>query len=186
MKVDWHDYVYLKGRGFQNYSGFLGGVVFEDGKSIRKVTETDINAIVANQRVVIIDESGKEQAVGWAARQAYESRQEKLALLQKVNENESRQKQQSASGAAEQTGRNNSEISDLSTEVTGDGRASPVGGSVQPAQQFEEHQEVHDQLKVYTQAELIAVADKQGIEGLRSIGKQYDVRAKTIENLIDQ
>ena len=186
MNDDWHDYVYLRGRGFDRFTGQLATLTFTEGKSDRKVVEADINIIAANQRVVIIDDEGNETIVGWAARHARQSKLQKQALKEKVNANESRKKQQSASRTDEQAGRNNEDNHNSTAEVSGDGREPTVGKQGKSSQQTDEHSGLHDQVKQYTQEELIAIADEEGIKGLRVIGDQIGVKSKTIESMIDK
>ena len=128
--------------GWEGFSGNLGMVDFENGVSVRDVTQAEANVISASIRVVNVDDDSSVGALGLDA-----DAQNRPCVTRNLQTLE---------------------------EILAQGENPNAEQPVQAAPS-----------KQYTKEELEAIADKEGIAGLRKIGNDLDVRGTSIASLIE-
>lgn len=170
----------LTGDGFQNYTGQMGVIYFQDGLSINDVLPVDGIRIAGN--IGAIWEDGSHANVGdvYAANLQtpaptglQEARLDHLAAVVGI---------QNASQAIDVTTIvANAQFKAEGIEVgAADQSTAAAGNSV------DDQSTPSVDVKKYTRAELEAVVDNGGLTGLREIGNAVGVKAGSINELIER
>lgn len=151
-------YIKLDALGFENVTGFVGSIEFKDGVSVEPVAMREAERLGGIMRVVDA-ETGEEL-------NAAKGMSDRL----KAAKDEDRV--------------------DNKPTVVDDGEKTTSSESQKESDEVDEQekqetsaQEV-DKPKIYTEAELADIADREGIAGLRKIGDELDVSDKSVRGLI--
>lgn len=144
----------LKEKGFENYTGQMGAILFKNGVSVRDVLEIDKRRLAGVMYVV--DENGVQVST-----------------------------KQDASGAVAVVGRETKEQAPVVERVGGDDSEMPVFTHPEKKKTKEEPKKVVPETR-YTIADLEAIADEKGINGLREIANPLGIKATSIRKLIEE
>lgn len=144
----------LKQKGFENYTGQMGAILFKDGVSVRDVSEFDKRRLAGV--MYIVDENGVQVST-----------------------------RQDASDAVAVVGRDTKEQAPIVERVGGDDSEMPVFTHPEKKATKAEPKKVETSVR-YTKAELEAIADEKGINGLREIASPLGIKATSIRKLIEE
>ncbi|MFU9046346.1 hypothetical protein ACNAUY_08125 [Acinetobacter tibetensis] len=169
----------LTGDGFQNYTGQMGVIYFQDGVSINEVLPVDGMRIAGT--IGAIWEDGSHANIGdvYAANLQtpaptglQEARLDHLAAVVGV---------QNAAQAIDVT----TLVANAQFKAEGVNVVAHAQPAAAPADRVVDNSATTVDVK-YTRAQLEAVVDEGGLTGLREIGTQVGVKAGSINDLIDR
>ncbi len=147
----------LTSQGFDNVTGLIGSIEFEDGVSVENVSLREAERLGALTSVVDA-ETGEELNVGKGVETRLRANSEKTRP-----------------SSATKTPSKEVDESDADTDKDAQNDAGET---------TEESSEPNETKAVYTEAQLGDIADKDGMAGLREIAKQFNVTDKGVRGLI--
>lgn len=148
----------LTSQGFQNVTGLIGSIEFEDGVSVENISLREAERLGALTSVVDAD-TGEELNVG----KGVETRLRANNVKTRPSESTKAPKQEA-------------DESDADTEKDAQNDAGEATDTDADSDQTE--------AKAYTEAQLGDIADKEGMAGLRKIAEQFNVTDKSVRGLI--
>lgn len=155
--------------GFGSYTGLLGDIAFTDGVSDESLSRSQIDRIASSIRV----ETFEGEAVGSANDLLDRSHTAELTPPLETLSQEIERKE------AEKTEEVLNELAELHAGEDGEPSGIANANDEAPAQGSS------DDVVEHTAESLGAIADKSGIAGLREIAEQFDVKGKSVAQLID-
>lgn len=155
--------IVLKTPGFEGYTGPIGSIMFKDGKSEEPVSHRE--AIRVGSAFHVVFEDGREVS---AAAEVIEFSTREMTV----------QKETPRKGT---TVEKESEPEELDSEPEVEKEPEPEAALEEPVPAVSE-----EPVQLYTREQLEAVADAKGISGLREIGNEHNVRANSIEAMIER
>lgn len=152
----------LTSQGFQNVTGLIGSIEFEDGVSVENISLREAERLGALTSVVDAD-TGEELNVG----KGVETRL-------RANDRKTRPSDTTSAPSTKD------EESDADTDKDAQ---SDAGESTDVETDASNESEVEEP-EVYTEAQLGDIADKEGMAGLRKVAEKFDVTDKSVRGLI--
>ena len=194
MEATWPAQIRLTERLYTNTTGTLCGVEFKDGVSTGVVSKKDADFVAANYRCVVDLDDGSEWQVGISADYLRSMRSRKThgpSIQQNLYQGDfedagNRRKQTSAIRTAETVQGPRKGQPDGGNDSARQGRSSGDEESPRAGEQAAGNSGLHDQLKIYTQDELLEILRQHTIKGLREIGNPLGVKSNKADELIDR
>lgn len=154
----------IKAKGYQNFTGLLGQIAFENAVSVDHVSKMDVSRLGSIIEMVEVNDMGEEIRSAGVGQDDIDHRHSRAEVTTPMKTVE------------EQTG-----LRDESN-TTQPKKAEPV---VEVEKKSAVETQPDTQTKTYNQAELEVIADEQGIVGLRVIGDALNVKGPSIVKLMD-
>lgn len=169
----------LTGRGFEDYTGQMGVIYFQNGVSINDVLPVDgmriagtIGAVWENGSVANVGEIYAQNLQTPAPTSLQQKRNDYLASVVGITD---------ASEAISQTNL----IANAQFKATGIDVEQTHAAAEAISESFAGQDTAKSDEK-YTREDLEAVVEKEGLSGLRTIGNALNVKAGSINDLIDR
>ena len=148
-------------KGYELFTGPFGSVEFANGVSIDHVSRREAERLGSILPIVEINDEGEENGPISIGQTDLDNRDKKAEVKAPLETQET------------------TEGDDDAAETKGEAEDSESDG---PEQGVEN--ESAERAKIYTEAELEAIADKDGMSGLREIGNKIDAKGNSIDKLI--
>jgi len=157
--------------GMQHYNGYLRRHMFKDGKSVEKIPVR--MALLLGASCSCVDEKGNILSPNpYKFEQAGEVSADDFPSVRPVRQSDV---DDAAMAAVEE---------EAGEALSGEPMEEDDGGFVDDAVGFHAPGEEHEDPRVWSLSELEAIADAEGISGLREVGDIVEVKGRSIGDLI--